>query len=138
MNNDLMHYGVRGMKWGVRRSRVHGPQPARSRMTADDYRSIKKTIDTSNSVVNETSRIRGEVKRKKQKNKTYDLSNMSDKELREVVNRMNMEQQYSNLMASQTSRGKDRVDRILDNVGTALTIGSSALTLAIAIKELRK
>lgn len=133
-----MHYGVRGMKWGVRRNRVHGPQPARSRMTADDYRSIKKTIDTSNSVVNETSRIRGEVKRKKQKQKTYDLSNMSDKELREVVNRMNMEQQYSNLMASQTNRGKDRVDRILDNVGTALTIGSSALTLAIAIKELKK
>lgn len=138
MNNELMHYGVIGMKWGVRKKRVQGPQPARSKMTADDYRSIKKTIDTSNSVVNETSRIKGEVKRKKQSQKTYDLSKMSDKELREVVNRMNMEQQYSSLMASQTNRGKDRVDRILDNVGTALTIGSSALTLAIAIKELRK
>ena len=68
-----------------------------------------------------------------------DLSQMSDKELRDIVNRLNMEERYTQVMKSRgVETGKSRADKILEYAGTALTIGSSALSIMIAIKELQK
>ena len=62
----LEHYGVKGMRWGVRRSRRQLRRAAKSR---DSDR----------------------------------LKNMSDDELRTMVNRMNLEQQYSRLSSGSGS-----------------------------------
>ena len=46
MNNELYHHGVKGMKWGVRRSPEqlnHKPQ-AQNGTDTSTYRSQKKTI----------------------------------------------------------------------------------------------
>ena len=68
-----------------------------------------------------------------------DLSKMSDAELRAIVNRLNMEERYTQVMKSRgVEAGKNRVDKVLEYAGTALTIGSSALSIMIAIKELQK
>lgn len=130
MNNDLMHYGVRGMKWGVRKKNY----------TTSDLKKYKGHVDNASKIVDKQKEVS-----KKKASKAYrkkvenDLSKMSDQELRDIVNRMNMEERYKQVMNTREYEvGKSRTEKILDNVGTALTIGSSALSLAIAIKELTK
>lgn len=133
MNNQLCHYGVKGMKWGVRRNRTNS-------LSVDDYRNVKKTVDSSKNLVEQGKRYNDKkVNKKKQKIIKEDLSKMSDDELKAVVNRLNMEERYTQVMSSRDIKtGRVNTERILDNLGTALTLGSSALTIMIAMKELSK
>ena len=69
-----------------------------------------------------------------------DLSNMTDKELRDRINRTNLERQYNDMFAKETtqvSKGRKFTTNLLDGLGGTLAIGSSALGIALAIKELR-
>ena len=77
---------------------------------------------------------------KKGKKPRLDLSEMSDKELRERINRELMERQYSDLFAKPetVSRGEAFVNKALENVGTVLSVAGSALSVALAIRELTK
>ena len=70
--------------------------------------------------------------------KEMDLSNMTDKEMRDRINRAFLEKQYNDMFnPPQVSKGREYADKIIDNVGTALTLTGSALSVALAIKELR-
>lgn len=71
------------------------------------------------------------------RNKTR-LDSMSDKDLRDLVNRMDLEQQYSNLRAETVSRGKITTKDVLDIAGDLLAIGASATALAVSISKLKK
>ena len=130
-SSELCHFGIKGMKWGVRRNRTTTSSSSRRR----DLNTVKKVVDSGSNLVNSTKPL---VK-PKTSYKSVNLSKMSDKELRDAVNRMNLERQYSTLVSSDTgriSKGAAMANKIVDNVGTALTITSSALGLALAIKEL--
>lgn len=130
MNNELTHYGVKGMKWGIRKKNY----------TTSDLKKYKGHVDTASKIVDKQKEVSKKQASKAHRKKVEnDLSKMSDQELRDIVNRMNMEERYKQVMNTrQVEVGKSRTEKILDNVGTALTIGSSALSLAIAIKELTK
>lgn len=125
-----MHYGVRGMKWGVRKKNY----------TTSDLKKYKGHVDSASKIVDKQKEVSKKKASKAHRKKVEnDLSKMSDQELRDIVNRMNMEERYKQVMNTREYEvGKSRTEKILDNVGTALTIGSSALSLAIAIKELTK
>lgn len=99
----------------------------------------KKLVDSASTLVNESKKISKEAK--KTAAKGIDLSEMTDQQLRDRINRFNLERQYNDIFGADSmtvSKGQKLVDDILDGVGTALTLGSSAIGLAIAIKELRK
>lgn len=66
------------------------------------------------------------------------LEKMSDQELRDVVNRMDMEQQYASLRGESISRGKINAMKVLEIAGDVLAVGASAAALAVSIKGLRK
>ena len=66
------------------------------------------------------------------------LENMSDRDLQEIVNRMDLEQQYSNLKKDTVNRGKLTATEVLDIVGSIVTIGASATTMAVTIYNLKK
>lgn len=89
MEDYLAHYGILGMKWGVRRTEA---QLAR-------VRGKKKSSSTS-----ESDGEKENVKTAKPKK----ASEMSDAELRERLNRINMEDQYNAAMAR---RNPDRFQR---------------------------
>ena len=109
MENTLQHYGVLGMKWGVRRT------PAQlGRRTS----SKKKSKPTGREE-------KGKVAPKKKKS----LKDMSDEELRAKISRLELEKRYSDLSKpenhARTTKGKAFVSDILEksgkNIGTQLT-----------------
>lgn len=92
---ELQHYGVLGMRWGIRKDRSGGSS-----------RRSKGTVNPSEDSKRATSL------------RSKNVSEMSNNELRELINRMNLEQQYSNLLNSpQKKKGQNIVKDILKEVG---------------------
>lgn len=148
MNNDyLEHFGVKGMRWGVRRTPEQlGHKPSGGKpddgskpMNANDYRKIKKTVDSANSYVNaKQNSVSKKQQKERQKEIRKEIESLSDNELKDIVNRLNMEERYYQIQNSRDYEvGKSRVNKILENAGTALTVGSSVLSIMIALKELQ-
>lgn len=135
-NNELYHHGIKGMKWGVRRTDAQlGHEPVNLQKT-------KKRVEAAGTIVNETRNINNtaskKVQKKAQKQKLSEAKTMSDQELRERVNRLNMEQQYVRMSTEQINAGRSNVSSVLNNVGTAINVASSALAIAVAIQKLKR
>ena len=163
---ELKHWGVKGMKWGVRRyqnkdgsltpagnkryerdvrennakkkdNRINITGPDPKRWAHEDLKRSKGVVDSSKDMVKELKNIDNNIKPKKRTPK-MDLSKMSDQEMRTKINRALLEKQYADMFApQQTSKGREYATQILETTGTVLAIGGSALGIALAIKELR-
>ena len=97
----------------------------------------KNVADTSRGVVKELKNVNDSFGPRSKKQK-MDLSKMSDQEMRSQINRAMLEKQYNDMFAPQTtSKGRQYANTVLETAGTVLAIGSSALGIALAIKELR-
>lgn len=136
-DNELYHHGIKGMKWGVRRT----PAQLGHDTGGVDLQKAKKKVDAANTIVNETRNINNNVSKKQakkvQKQKMSEVKSMSDQELRERVNRLNMEQQYIRMSSEQMNAGRANVNSVLNNVGTVVNVASSALAIAVAIQKLK-
>ena len=136
-NNELYHHGIKGMKWGVRRTAAQLGHPTGK----IDLQKTKKRVDAAGTIVNETRNINNtaskKVQKKAQKQKLSEAKTVSDQELRERVNRLNMEQQYVRMSTEQINAGRSNVSSVLNNVGTAINVASSALAIAVAIQKLK-
>lgn len=120
----LQHHGIKGMKWGVRR-------------TPEQLQRTKNHIDTASNMVKEAKNINSSISKIRTTVKKKDLSKMSDQELRDRVNRMNLEQQFSQLSSGKVSKGESYVRNTLEIAGSALAVTSSAVAIAVGIKQLR-
>ena len=96
-NDQLYHHGIKGMKWGVRRSDAQLAR-ARGKKTEEVHEDYAKAHDGKS------------------------VKNMSDAELRARNNRLQMEQQYANLTKN-SSAGKKFVTGVLISAGTAVATG---------------
>ncbi len=104
-----------------------------SRWSSEDTAHRKETVDSASRLVKTIQDINDSPKNKKK----FDLSSMSDNELRSYINRKNLERQYTEIKNSETtSKGRERLDTILTRAGQVLAIGSSALGIALAIKKM--
>lgn len=72
------------------------------------------------------------------KNTKPKLAKMSDDDLKKVVERMDLEQQYKNIKKESVDRGKINASQVLDIAGDVLAIGASATAIAVAIYNLKK
>ena len=136
-DNEFYHHGIKGMKWGVRRT----PAQLGHETGKIDLQKAKKKVEAANTIVNESQNINRKVssrkQKKMQKQQVQNAKTMTDQELKERVNRLNMEQLYARLTTEQMNAGKTNVDAVLNRVGTAVAITNSALAIALAIQKLK-
>lgn len=85
--NELYHFGVKGMKWGVRKDRKRSVSSKRSQSDSKDYAESRDLL-------------------KKSPNK------LSNAELRKINERLNLEQQYSNMTTIQKQKGNRFIDKV--------------------------
>ena len=94
MNSFLAHYGIKGMRWGIRRTQA------------------QLHAGTSEDAIR-ANEIRAKVQ-------TQGLSSLSNQEMQHLVQRMNLEQQYARVtyQPSKIARGKAQVDTFLQTANT--------------------
>lgn len=138
--NHLYHYGVRGMKWGVRRyQNKDGSRTSAGRKRYDYGKTgsnVQRVSTSLGGVAKSTSRLlRNRVKEKDQ---SYDFSKLSDQELRTRINRINMERQYASLLEDPNQKtAKERTLEILDAVADVATVAGSIGLAATTIYKIK-
>lgn len=107
----LKHHGIKGMKWGVRRSE---DQLARARGSSKQSADERERADRKNAVKNRRS--------------------MSDADLKKRIERLKMEREFKNLTEEDLAPGKKCVSEILASSGKKVASVAAAGAMSYAIK----
>lgn len=118
-NNELYHYGVLGMKWGVRKSRG-----GRVSKTGRRGRIIKERPPAHEDY--------------KKAHSKKSVREMSDAELRSRINRLQMEKQYKELSNVSINKGKKFASRVLKDVKTANDVINTGFSTYSNVTRIRK
>lgn len=107
VDETLTHFGVLGMKWGVR------------------SRGVTNLKRNANSSISDDARRANESQSIARRSGTAALSN---KDLGDLINRMNMEQQYSNLTTQRSTinKGQTRIKQLLAAGNTLAQVNAMA------------
>ena len=112
----LEHHGVRGMKWGVRKS--HNSGSGKSKKSGGAYpKNLRESADARHAKLAQQKIARG------------GLQTLNNKELQALVKRQNLEKQYTDLNPAKVSDGKKLAINILS------TVGPLAITTALAMNK---
>ncbi len=110
--DELEHYGVKGMKWGVRKTTVSdssgGGRDVKVRAALGN-----RVVLTSGGNKRELSEDATKAAVYRQQAKRSNVRSLSNKELQDLVTRMNLERQYADLEKKRVKDGKERVENIL-------------------------
>ena len=113
-NNELYHYGVKGMRWGVRKD-------------------IARNASEGFSSAGRLARSLKGTNSKKNRERMNEIRKISDDELRRRINRIQMERQYAQLTEEDTRRGVDAV-KALEMTAAVAAIASSVFGIVSLVR----
>lgn len=174
----LMHHGIKGMHWGVRRYQNYdgtrmgfnkkqklkkaakvaggaavvgvvggaaavGVTGSKSGKASEVFKPGKdnkpspaeKITRSTSDIVDRSSKI---VERSNKPAPRQDLSKVSNKELQDKINRMQLEKRYSELSSTEYDAGKQRTKDILETVGDVAAVGASMAIIGTQIYKIKK
>lgn len=109
-NNNLMHYGVKGMHWGIRRFQNRdGTLTSAGRARKSSGKSVQQ--------------------KESEGRKRYEVHNrgtLSDAQLKKKIERLQMEKQLRKLTEEEINPGRTEAKRVLSQIGTK--VASTAIT----------
>lgn len=175
MINKLMHHGIKGMHWGVRRYQNYdgtrissnkkqkfkkaakvaagaavvggaaavGVAGSKSGKASEAFKPGKdnkpspaeKITRSTSDIVDRSSKI---VERSNKPTPRQDLSKVSNKELQDKINRMQLEKRYSELSNTEYDAGRQRTKDILETVGDVAAVGASMAIIGTQIYKMKK
>lgn len=113
--NDIMHYGVLGMKWGVRKKKAQAVSGKTSAKKSVSRKEQKKRADSKTSPdYNESKFVRNR-----------NVKSMSNADLKKAINRMQLEQQYKQLSQNDKSAAQKMGEQFVKSLissGTQLLV----------------
>lgn len=131
---------VRKNKTKKKENSIDAIDPDPKRWAKEDLERAKRIVDSSSDLLKKASEIERSSAPKVTK-KRMDLSKMTDQELRQAISREQLERQYNDLFgkteSTKISKGRQFARNTLETAGAVLAIGSSAMGIALAIKELK-
>lgn len=156
MDNTLTHFGIKGMKWGIRRF-----QPYQKGHTGGQEvgEAAKKTVKQKASVVSNKldtiSRIRSNIvdadnrtSNLQSKARARTAKHMTDDELKKEITRLakeaeayterqQLEQYYTQLSGRNITRGREYAREALSVIGEVVSLASAVTGTVIAVQTLR-
>lgn len=165
--NELYHHGTIGMRWGIRRYQnkdgtltelgkkrynrdiLDNARKKKENRTPEDKlldpeRWVREDISNARDISGNASNMVNTAKeiekmtRKKESKTTPNLSRMTDQELRNAINRLEMERRYAELTRPENvSRGRKITQNVLDYAGTITSLAASGLGIALSIRKLK-
>ena len=131
--NDLTHWGILGMKWGVRRYR----NPDGS-LTLEGKKRYSKYSEKADKYSKKMEELSGN----KSTRKKLDLSKMSDQELRNFIYRTRLEQEYTKLYKEfvdppKVAKGENHMKEFYDKAIYGLDMATKTVGLAKGIYDLK-
>lgn len=99
------------------------------------FNKAKEVLDNTSNVVRNISQVQ---RSRPKRYKPMDLSNMSDQEMRNKINRKHLEEEYIRTFGEEEKRtGKDFVEDVMNNIGPILSATGSLVLIAKAIYDWR-
>lgn len=126
-DGSLAHYGVIGMRWGVRKARSRG---SRSKSIRSVSSKLKKTYDAS---LSEDARAAAGLKLRK---RVLGTKNLSNEELKTLITRRQLERQLNDINRQDISKGRKFAEKSLEHVGTMVVTTVSIAVIKPYIEKL--
>ena len=143
----LMHHGTKAMKWGIRKDKQNSRG---NRQNNKNHSRNNKKNNQSNdepNILNDSTGVIRAFNKYKQNKQAYEehqsllkeTKQYSDKELKQMTNRLILENNYMNAKNNQNRVSNTKVNDILDVVGSTVKLaGSAAITAATIISAIDK
>lgn len=160
----LAHHGIKGQRWGVRKYQNEDgsltaagkakygtgnysdqyDRKANDTLTKDyreaDAKAAEAVLDGTSKSIKAISKVADDIGTNKSgKTKAPTYNELSDTELRNRINRMNMERNYGELTGDvkKVRTGRDWTREVLQTTGAAVAIVGSIAGIALSVNSIR-